>query len=302
MSYFAAFVYWVIVALWLTVLATIAYFYARNPRLFGVTRLLLAVLAIDTVRNILENIYFGLYFGGQYGLLPAAMAHVLGQPQFLILPKLLNILAGCVVLGLLLFRWLPLAVSERGRAEQRANDLEMLAALDWLTCLYNRRHFESLAQAELSRSQRYMRPLSVLMIDIDHFKDVNDHYGHPAGDQVIRGIANVLVATKREGDVAARVGGEEFALMLPETTEAAATQMAERLREQLQLSPPIVNGERLAVTLSIGVAGATVKTTSIETLLACADQALYQAKGAGRDRVVAWRDHPHLALAEAAAA
>jgi diguanylate cyclase (GGDEF)-like protein len=302
MGYFTAFVYWIVVALWLTVLATIAYFYARNPRVFGITRLLLAVLAIDAARNILENIYFGLYFGNLYGLLHFTAAQALGRPEILIVPKLLNIIAGCVVLGLLLFRWLPLAVTERGRAEQRANDLEMLAALDWLTCLYNRRHFEGLAQAELSRSQRYMRPLSVLMIDIDHFKDVNDHYGHPAGDQVIRAIANVLVATKREGDVAARVGGEEFALMLPETTEAAATQMAERLREQLQLSPPIVDGERLAVTLSIGVAGATTKMGSVDTLLAAADQALYRAKGAGRDRVVAWRDHPSLALTEAAAA
>jgi diguanylate cyclase (GGDEF)-like protein len=122
------------------------------------------------------------------------------------------------------------------------------------------------------------------------------------GDQVIRAIANVLVATKREGDVAARVGGEEFALMLPETTEAAATQMAERLREQLRLSPPIVDGERLPVTLSIGVAGATAKTPNIDILLACADQALYQDKGAGRDRVVAWRDRPSLALSEPAAA
>jgi diguanylate cyclase (GGDEF)-like protein len=301
MSYFAALIYWAVVALWLTVLATIAYFYARNPRAFGITRLLLAVLAIDTARNILENIYFGLYFGGQYGIFPADVAHYLGQPKLLIIPKLLNIAAGCVVLGLLLFRWLPLAVRERGTAEQRANDLETLAALDWLTGLYNRRHFESLAQAELARSQRYLRPLSVLMIDIDHFKEVNDHFGHQAGDRVIRAISAVLVATKREGDVAARVGGEEFAVMLPETTEAAAVQMAERLREQLQLCPPIVAGEKLPITLSIGVAGATAKTAGIDMLLACADHALYEAKNAGRDRIVSWHDQPEATLVEVAA-
>ncbi|HEY1746864.1 MAG TPA: GGDEF domain-containing protein [Xanthobacteraceae bacterium] len=301
MNYFAALIYWVVVALWLTVLAAIAYFYARNPRAFGITRLLLAVLAIDTARNVLENIYFGLYFGGQYGLFPAAIAQYLGQPKLLIVPKLLNIAAGCVVLGLLLFRWLPLAVRERGRAEQRATDLETLAALDWLTGLYNRRHFESLAGAELARSQRYLRPLSVLMIDIDHFKEVNDHFGHPTGDRVIRAVANVLLATKREADLAARVGGEEFAVMLPETTEAAAVQMAERLREQLQLCPPIVSGEKFSITLSIGVAGATSETAGIDMLLACADHALYEAKNAGRDRVVAWRDQPLTMFVEAAA-
>jgi diguanylate cyclase (GGDEF)-like protein len=301
MGYFAALIYWVVVALWLIVLTTITFFYVRNPRAFGITRLLLAVLAIDAARNILENIYFGLFFGGQYGLLPMVTAHVLGEPRFLILPKLLNIFAGCVVLGLLLFRWLPLAVRERGSVEQRASDLETLAALDWLTGLYNRRHFESLAQAELSRSQRYMRPMSVLMIDIDRFKDVNDHFGHPAGDRVIRAISNLLVATKRESDVAARFGGEEFALMLPETTETAAAHVAERVREQLRLCPPIVGGQKLPVTLSIGVAAATMKTVGIDVLLACADQALYQAKGAGRDRVAAWQDQPVLTLAEAAA-
>jgi diguanylate cyclase (GGDEF)-like protein len=301
MSYFAALIYWVVVALWLTVLATIAYFYARNPRAFGITRLLLAVLAIDTARNILENIYFGLYFGGQYGLFPVELAQFLGQPKLLIIPKLLNIAAGCVVLGLLLFRWLPLAVRERGRADQRASDLETLAALDWLTGLYNRRHFASLAQAELARSQRYLRPLSVLMIDIDHFKEVNDHFGHPTGDRVIRAVANVLVASKRDADVAARVGGEEFAVMLPETTETAAVQMAKRLREQLQLCPPIVGGEKLSITLSIGVAGATSETSDIDMLLGYADHALYEAKNAGRDRVVSWREQPAMMVAEAAA-
>jgi diguanylate cyclase (GGDEF)-like protein len=229
------------------------------------------------------------------------LAQYLGQPRLLILPKLLNIAAGCVVLGLLLFRWLPLAVRERGRAEQRATDLELLAALDWLTGLYNRRHFESLAQAELARSQRYLRPLSVLMIDIDHFKEVNDHFGHPAGDRAIRAVANLLLANKREADVAARVGGEEFAVLLPETTEAAAVQMAERLREQLRLCPPVVGGEKLSITLSIGVAGATAKTNGIDVLLACADYALYEAKNAGRDRIVAWRDQPTATRTEAAA-
>jgi len=157
----AALIYWLIVALWAAVFATLVAYYVRNPLTFGTTRLLLAVLAIDTARNIFENIYFGLYFGGQYGLLPVELVTVLGKPAFLIIPKVLNVIAGCVVLGLLLYRWLPSAVSERGRAEQRAQDLENLAAVDGLTGLYNRRHFETLARAELARCQRYVRPLSL---------------------------------------------------------------------------------------------------------------------------------------------
>jgi len=129
----AALIYWLIVAIWAAVFATLVSYYVRNPLTFGTTRLLLAVLAIDTARNIFENIYFGLYFGGQYGLLPVELVTVLGKPAFLIIPKILNVIAGCVVLGLLLYRWLPSAVSERGRAEQRAQDLENLAAVDGLT-------------------------------------------------------------------------------------------------------------------------------------------------------------------------
>jgi hypothetical protein len=144
-------IYWVIVALWLTILGTIIFFYVRNPHTFGTTRLLLAV---DAFRNILENIYFGLYFGSVYEVLPSQLAAVMGHPVLLILRKFLNVAAGSVVLCLLLWRWLPLAVTERSQTEQRASDLETLAAVDFLTGVYNRRHFETLARAELARCQR----------------------------------------------------------------------------------------------------------------------------------------------------
>lgn len=113
MTLVAALIYWAIVALWLAVLATVVASYLRNPRAFGGTRLLLAVLAIDTIRNIIENVYFGLYFGAQYGLFPGAIVGVLGNPKFLIIPKVINVAAACVVLGLLLRRWLPMALRER---------------------------------------------------------------------------------------------------------------------------------------------------------------------------------------------
>jgi diguanylate cyclase (GGDEF)-like protein len=285
MSLAAALIYWVIVAIWLTVLATIVYFYVRNPQAFGTTRLLLAVLCVDTVRNIVENIYFGLYFGSRYQLFPAELAEVMGQPLWLIAPKMLNVVAGTVVLALLLLRWLPLAIKERRVAEQRTSDLEAIAAIDFLTGIYNRREFESLARAELARCQRYMRPLSVLMIDVDHFKAVNDRHGHAAGDAVLQNVVGICRAEKREPDVLARLGGEEFIMLLPETSLAAAAHFAERLRRRVEHGCPAGYGEKITVTVSIGIAKASVGTSGIEELLRRADEALYEAKSFGRNRV-----------------
>ncbi|MET0537179.1 MAG: GGDEF domain-containing protein [Xanthobacteraceae bacterium] len=285
MSLAAALIYWVIVVLWLTVLGTILVFYIRNPRVFGTTRLLLAVVAIDTLRNIVENIYFGLYFGSQYGLFSAAIGGTLGNPILLIVPKLINVAAGCLVLGLLLLRWLPSAIRERGQSEQDADDLKTLAAVDGLTGLYNRRHFELLARAEWIRFQRYFRPLSVLIIDVDHFKTVNDRFGHDEGDKVLKLIAIVCGSAKRESDAVARIGGEEFALLLPETNEAAALIIAERLLAQVRECVYPIGNENIGLTVSIGVASATPSMSGIETLIKRADDALYEAKRSGRDRV-----------------
>lgn len=113
MSLAAALIYWVIIWLWIAVFATVGVAFLRNPRTFGAIRLLLSVIIIDTVRNIIENLYFGLYFGGQYGLFPAAIVGVLGNPTYLIVPKVMNVVAASAVLGLLLLRWLPEASKER---------------------------------------------------------------------------------------------------------------------------------------------------------------------------------------------
>jgi len=237
----------------------------------------------------LENIYFGLYFGSVYQILPAQLATVMGHPTLLILPKVLNVAAGTVVLCLLLWRWLPLAVKDRNIADQRASDLETLAAVDFLTGVYNRRQFEALARAELARCQRYLRPLSVMMLDIDHFKAVNDQFGHAAGDRVLKSVADLCRAAKRDSDIVARVGGEEFAIMLPETTEAATMQFAERLRRLIVDCALTANEEEIPVTISVGIAGASIRTSGIEALMRDADQALYEAKRAGRNRIVVAR-------------
>jgi diguanylate cyclase (GGDEF)-like protein len=281
----AALIYWVITFIWLTVLATLVVFYVRNPRVFGTTRLLLAVVAIDTLRNIVENVYFGLYFGGQYGLFPATFVTVLANPYLLIVPKLLNVVAGCVVLGLLLLRWLPSAVTEHEVTKQNVDDLKTLAAIDGLTGLYNRRHFETLSVAEWARFQRYLRPLSILIIDVDHFKAINDRFGHDVGDSALKIISNVCNSAKRDSDISARIGGEEFALLLPETNEADARVVAQRLCEMVREYSPTVHDEQLNLSVSVGIATATLSMSGVASLMKRGDEALYESKRAGRNRV-----------------
>jgi diguanylate cyclase (GGDEF)-like protein len=284
MSLITALTYWVIVAIWMMVLGTVGVFYLRNPRAFGTTRLLLAVVAIDTFRNIIENTYFGAYFGGIYGLLPPSFATALSPPILLILPKLLNVIAGCMVLLILLLRWLPATVRERSDTERTADDLRELASHDGLTGLYNRRHFLVLGQTEWDRARRYRRPLSLLMIDIDHFKSVNDLHGHDVGDRILIEVAQICRDLVRGADIVARLGGEEFAALLPETRLDDAGILAERLRRAVSEMSLEHGAGVLRVGISIGVSEAS-PTTDIPALLKQADQALYEAKRAGRDRV-----------------
>src|SRR5262245_18475024 len=133
MTWAAILIYWVIVAVWESVLGVVLYFFLRDPRMFGTTRVLLAVIAIDTVRNIVENVYFGLYFGSRLGAFPAEIATVLGEPVLLLVPKVLNVIAGVVVLSILLLHWLPRAMVERRDADERAAHLGVLAATVPLT-------------------------------------------------------------------------------------------------------------------------------------------------------------------------
>ncbi|MFZ0424642.1 MAG: GGDEF domain-containing protein [Xanthobacteraceae bacterium] len=286
MQLLAALIYWVIVALWAGVLITVLVYYGRNPRIFGTTRLLLLVVALDTCRNIVENTYFGLFFGSRYGFFPASIGRVLGNPALLIIPKLANVAAGLFVIVVLLMRWLPTAVRERGNSERLSAGLALLATTDGLTSVYNRRHFETLARLEWGRFQRYGRPLSLLTIDIDNFKAINDRFGHDAGDLVLKAIADDCAMMRRETDIVARTGGEEFALLLPETSDGAAEIVAERLRRLVEEHAPVFAGEKSPISVSIGIAGATLDMPNLEALIKRADEALYQAKRDGRNRVV----------------
>jgi diguanylate cyclase (GGDEF)-like protein len=156
-----------------------------------------------------------------------------------------------------------------------------------MTGLFNRRHFLALAEIEWSRYQRHRRPLSLLMLDIDHFKSINDRFGHDTGDHVIVQIADVCRQEKRKSDVVARFGGEEFLLLLPETPLSQAQLAAERLRRQIEARDVSIASLAVSATASIGVAEATSSMATMFDLIRAADNALYAAKGAGRNRVCA---------------
>ena len=167
-----------------------------------------------------------------------------------------------------------------------AQALEKMATTDALTGVANRRQFYSRMAREFERAQRYARPLSVIMIDIDFFKRVNDSYGHAAGDEVLRAISARCAGVIRESDLLGRVGGEEFCVMLPETAEDAACIVAEDLRDIIaRTAIPTAQGDPVQVTASFGVATRQQAHASFESLLSRADSALYAAKQAGRNRV-----------------
>lgn len=169
---------------------------------------------------------------------------------------------------------------------QVRNELERQAHSDYLTGLDNRRHFLEQAENELIRTLRYDRDLSILMIDIDHFKQVNDTYGHKVGDIVLQKFADVCRATLRNIDVIGRIGGEEFAVLLPEAGREQAMDAAERLRAALACAQVTLDsGLPLHFTASLGVITLEEKDTNIDMLLNQADQALYRAKDQGRNRV-----------------
>ena len=167
-------------------------------------------------------------------------------------------------------------------------EIKNLSVTDTLTNLFNRRKMEEDLRNELERSKRYARPLSILMIDIDHFKNFNDYHGHQKGDDVLRKLASLLKANLRAIDRVYRYGGEEFIVMLPEVDKEGALACAERLRRKAEQEP--FEGEKESqpsgkITLSIGVATYPFDGDTLDKLLEAADSALYRAKALGRNRV-----------------
>lgn len=182
----------------------------------------------------------------------------------------------------------PMAIStaayELGRKVLRQNQqLEHLNRIDDITGLYNRRHWEEAAERELARYMRTRRPAVVMMIDLDGFKQINDRYGHIAGDTVLRSVADALKGAVREIDTPARYGGDEFCVLLAETNAHGARELAERLRTLVEsMEFPQAPGARC--TISIGIAEANRMLVNVEDWVDLADTAMYRAKNGGRNR------------------
>jgi diguanylate cyclase (GGDEF)-like protein len=183
------------------------------------------------------------------------------------------------------------AVARRGRSERalrtRLTSAEKHATIDALTHLFNRRHFDARLAAETSHTKRHARPLSVFLLDLDHFKRINDTRGHEVGDRVLAHVAAAVSAIARASDTAFRYGGEELVILLRDCTAVGACALGERLRAHLTAHPLVISGEEIAITFSAGVSSAHEGNAfDAANLVARADAALYRAKAEGRDRTV----------------
>lgn len=185
--------------------------------------------------------------------------------------------------GTVVLEGIVLDISDRKTLE---NELEEMATRDPLTGLFNRREMSRVLDEELDRARRYQRPMAVLWVDFDHFKDVNDTFGHAAGDSVLRSISRLLLGSVRSVDAIGRFGGEEFVIVLPEMDLEEARDTAERLRRKVAEKPqPLGNGQEVPLTISVGVAVYPDHGQTAPTLCAAADKAMYLAKQRGRNCV-----------------
>ncbi len=173
---------------------------------------------------------------------------------------------------------------DRASLKEKAGKFEQLSVTDALTGLLNRRYIEARLSEEVKRSNRHGFPMSFMMIDVDHFKSYNDQYGHPAGDEALKLVGTVIRETLRGADVAARFGGEEFSILLPQTTREEAAAIGERLRSNIAET----RFEHSRVTTSIGIASCSAELCSAVDIVEAADKALYEAKHRGRNRVIAF--------------
>jgi diguanylate cyclase (GGDEF)-like protein len=232
--------------------------------------------------SLFTTVVLNLVFSGwtlvalSLGFTPAGMLDITSRPMQLSLR-----------LGVMLVGWGPLTVASvmAGR-NALLRTMRMLAEYDQLSGLLNRRAFREHAQPRLNALVAAGRPAAMLMLDIDHFKSVNDRHGHAAGDAVLVAFAQIAKRALREGDLFSRLGGEEFAILLPDCGLDDALQIAERVRGAIAATPTALpQAEPLRVTVSIGCFVALPAVDNLDTLLAHADRALYRAKAAGRNRV-----------------
>lgn len=202
------------------------------------------------------------------------------------IPQLTLISVACLALGSLL-GWSAARLRARAELREHADRLQHAlseARTDGLTGLWNRKAFDEFLILQTAIAHRYGLPFSALLIDVDHFKAINDTHGHRAGDEALCAVARLLKSGSRESDFVARYGGDEFALLLPQTDCAGARTLAERIRTRLEQTPVSSNRQELCARISAGVATLQAEETAA-AFIERADQALYAAKRAGRNRI-----------------
>lgn len=253
---------------------------------------ILIVSALGTIRRLIRTFYVGC------GMLAVFLLNDLTQvvPAAPMLAKPLVGPDGYFVTGLVLVRVMiclvaigivRLAMGAVARWVERENLYREMSSIDGLTRVSNRRSFLERGESELSRARRFAdSPVACIMVDLDHFKRINDTYGHHAGDQVLVKASSILMQSRRQYDEVGRYGGEEFALLLPNTTAATAALVAERIRSTIAGTPVEVDGHRILMTASFGVASyPSADIQCLNDLLKAADKALYEAKETGRNKV-----------------
>jgi diguanylate cyclase (GGDEF)-like protein len=261
-----------------------------NTTNYVMVSLIVAMLAL------LRPVAAILLFGTAYALLYQALAVTQVNPAMLDMARSHSFSGTLMSLAATIVMWRQYVhatllrrelTQSHAALEKKQQELSYLATHDALTGLRNRRAFLQEAEHELSRALRYPCETGILVADLDHFKRVNDQHGHPGGDAVLRHFATVLKAQLRDSDIAARLGGEEFIVLLPGTGAAGATAVAEKVRQAIESAPVFFEGERIEVTVSLGVSSLPPHSAcTIEALYGQADQALYAAKTNGRNRVM----------------
>jgi diguanylate cyclase (GGDEF)-like protein len=207
------------------------------------------------------------------------------------LPTVGVLLSGMVVIitvcGHVMYHFFRKDFFNQQKLQEKKGQLQKLARHDQLTGLYDRRFFEARLEEEFQRAKRYDLDLSLLMMDLDHFKKINDTFGHPAGDEVLSTFGTMIQDEVRSTDIAGRYGGEEFSIAMPETSLEGAIRTGERLREKLnQHSFRTDEGEEFSVTCSLGLAGFRLEMNNFSDFVKEADDALYQAKEGGRNQLI----------------
>jgi diguanylate cyclase (GGDEF)-like protein len=210
--------------------------------------------------------------------------------------KHMNLITPAVFLfGAVLILFIGTLALETAAEITRIVKLEYETVTDHLIGIFNRRYLDRKITEEIARSRRYGVPLSMMLLDIDHFKTVNDKYGHQIGDEVLKGLGKLLVEKIRDIDIIARYGGEEIAILLPQTAGSFAFDLAERLRQAIEKTVMVPANENehhvdISITASIGVAEFNSQVSDSQSFIQRSDEALYQAKHEGRNRVIAFHN------------